>query len=114
MGAVWRKTIPAMATTIVGYAAVRIPLHIIRRDLISPSTIVNRAARLDPGDWILGQRPTGATSGPPTNGPPASLYRYIPAGRFWTLQGIEAAIFLALTAMLVAACLTVVVRSRPH
>ncbi len=126
MGAVWRKTIPAMATTIVGYAAVRIPVHTLRRDLLSPSiktvtgptgkTIVNSAASgLGPGDWIFSQSPTGApTSGRPTKGPPPSFYHYIPAGRFWTLQGIEAAIFLILTAALVAVCLTVVVRSRPH
>jgi hypothetical protein len=122
MGAVWRKTIPAMATTIVGYAAVRIPVHTFRRHLLSPSIktvsgpIANGAASgLGPGDWIFSQNPTGApTSGPPTKGPPASFYHYIPAGRFWTLQGIEAAIFLVLTAVLVAVCLTVVVRSRPH
>ena len=136
MGAIWRKTIPAMATTIVGFAAVRIPIHNLRRHLISPNiktiavtignTIVRRrgpegdtlsamASGLGPGDWILSQTPTGIpTSGPPTKGPPASIYRYIPAGRFWTLQSIEAAIFLVLTAALVAICLTVVVRSRPH
>jgi hypothetical protein len=137
MGAVWRKTIPAMATTIVGFAAARIPIHNLRRHLISPSiktiaagiggnTIVNRAAGqtatnapwpagLGPGDWILSQTPTGApTSGPPTKGPPASFYHYIPAGRFWTLQSIEAAIFLALTAALIAVCIAVVVRARPH
>ena len=38
MGAIWRKTIPAMATTIVGFAAVRIPVHNLRRHLISPNT----------------------------------------------------------------------------
>jgi len=126
MGAVWRKTIPAMATTIVGFAAVRTPIHILRRHLLSPSikavvvptpnTIVNASASgLGPGDWIFSQTPIGApTSGPPTNGPPATIYHYIPAGRFWTLQSIEAAIFVVLTAALVAVCLTVVVRSRPH
>ena len=96
MGAIWRKTIPAMATTIVGFAAVRIPVHNLRRHLISPNTktigvtIGNAIARgtagqratttqspwpagLGPGDWVLGQTPTGMpTSGPPTKGPPAS------------------------------------------
>ena len=138
MGAIWRKTIPAMATTIVGFAAVRIPVHNLRRHLISPNTktigvtIGNAIARgaagqratttqspwpagLGPGDWVLGQTPTRIpTSGPPTKGPPTSIYHYIPAGRFWTLQSIETAIFLVLTAALVAICLAVVVRSRPH
>jgi hypothetical protein len=42
-----------------------------------------------------------------------AVYRYQPAGRFWALQGVEAAIFLLLAAALVTACITVVVRSRP-
>jgi hypothetical protein len=118
MGAVWRKTIPAMATTIVGFAAVRIPIHNVRRHLISPNIQTTAAAsrpRGGPGDWILSQTPAGTpTSGPPTRGAPATIYRYIPAGRFWSLQSIEAAIFLVFTVALVAVCLTVVVRSRPH
>jgi hypothetical protein len=121
MGAVWRRTIPAMAATMVGYAAVRIPVHNLRRHLVSPNVktvhtfIGTRPSTLAPGDWILSQNPIGAaTSGPRTKGPPATVYRYVPAGRFWTLQGIETGIFLLLTAALVAVCITVVVRSRPH
>jgi hypothetical protein len=37
-----------------------------------------------------------------------------PPGQFWALQGVEAAIFLLVTAALLAACITVVVRSRPE
>lgn len=121
VGAVWRRSIPAMATTMAGYAAVRIPIHNLRRHLLSPSIktvttfIGSKPSSLAPGDWILSQTATGtATSGPPTGGPPAAVFRYIPAGRFWTLQGIEAAIFLILTAALVTLCITVVVRGRPH
>jgi hypothetical protein len=118
MGAVRRKTIPAMATTIVGFAAVRIPVHILRRDLIAANIKTISGAlggSIGPGDWVLSQTPTGtSTSGPPTNAPPAGVYHYIPAGRFWTVQTIEAAIFLVLTAALIAVCVTVVVRSRPH
>jgi hypothetical protein len=121
MGAIWRRTIPAMATTMVGFAAARIPLHALRPDLISPteqtvSTFIdNRPAGIGPGDWIIGQSPAGlATSGAPTNGPPATILHYIPAGRFWTLQAVEASIYLALTAAIIVVCITVVVRSRPH
>ena len=127
MGALWRKTIPAMAATMIGFAIVRIPIHNLRRHLIAANakTIAAVAdtrlaqrpwpAGLGPGDWVLSRTPTGApTSGPPTNGPPAATYHYIPAARFWTLQGIEAAIFLALSAALIALCITVVTRSRPH
>jgi hypothetical protein len=95
VGAVWRRSIPAMATTIVGYAAVRIPVHNLRRQLLSPSIKLvgaksARAARflpwppgLGPGDWILSQSSADApTSGRPTSGAPAAFYHYIPAGRF--------------------------------
>ena len=69
---------------------------------------------LSAGDWILGQRPAGLpTSGPPTQGPPGAIFRLIPAGRFWTLQALEASMFTALTSVLVAVCIIVVVRSRP-
>jgi hypothetical protein len=54
------------------------------------------------------------TSGPPTKGPPATVYRYIPSGRFWTLQAVEASMFLLLTIALVGICIAVVVRSRPR
>jgi hypothetical protein len=121
IGAVWRRTIPAMAATMVVYGAVRLPVHNLRPHLLSPtvksisSFIGNKPSGLAPGDWILSQQPTGAaTSGPPTNGPPAMVYHYIPARQFWALQGIEAAIFLLLTAALIGVCITVVVRSRPH
>lgn len=121
LGAAWRRTIPAMATTIVGYAAVRIPIHILRRDLVSPTTktfssfIGDTPAGLGPGDWIVGRAPTGVpTSGRPTNGPPAAIVRYIPSSSFWTLQGIETAIFLTLAAALIAVCIVIVIRARPH
>jgi hypothetical protein len=125
MGAIWRRTIPAMAVTLVGFAAVRIPIHNLRRDFVSADTKSIQAVAgsrlappwppgLGPGDWILRQTPTGIpTSGPPTNAPPAAIYRYIAASRFWTLQCIEAAVFLALTVVLIALCLAVVTRARP-
>jgi hypothetical protein len=127
MGAIWRKTIPAMATTIVVFAAIRIPVHSLRRDLISAQTkkvaagAVAQLAHtpwppgLKPGDWILRQTPAGApSSGPPTQGPPAAVYHYIAAGQFWTLQSIETAIFLALTGALIGLCLIIVTRAHPH
>src|SRR5207244_13207985 len=121
LGAVWRRTIPAMAATIVGYAAVRLPVHNFRPHLLSPNSrtasafIGDKPVGLGPGDWILSHDPLRvATSGPPTKGPPAAIYHYIPAGRFWTLQALEASLFLLLAAGLVAVCLTIVVRSRPH
>jgi hypothetical protein len=121
IGAVWRRTVPAMATTMVVFAAARTPIHILRRDLLSPTELTvskfidNNPVGISPGDWIVGQTSArAATSGPPTNGPPATVLRYIPARQFWTLQAIEASIYLALAAVLVAGCIMVVVRSRPR
>jgi hypothetical protein len=127
MGALWRKTIPAMATTIVVFAAVRIYTHNVRRHLISANVKVITALAdahqskvpwppgLGPGDWILAQTPIHvSTSGPPSTGPPPAYYRYIPAARFWTLQGVEAGIFLILAAGFVALSLVVVTRARPR
>jgi ABC-2 family transporter protein len=101
VGAVWRRTTPAMAATMVAYVAVRLPVHNLRSHLLSQNL---KTSGLAPGDWILSQQPTGApTSGTPSSGPPAAIYRYIPAGRFWTLQAVEAAIFLLLTTALAQA-----------
>ena len=69
-----------------------------------------RSWRLDPRSHPY-RRPNVWAADERTSG---EYLRYIPAGRFWTLQCIEAAIFLVLTAALIAICLTVVVRSRPH
>jgi hypothetical protein len=162
IGAVWRKTIPAMATTIVGFAAVRIPIHNLRRQMLSPTVktftfplaaavrnavtgahdLIPRTglSNLSASNWIQ----QTAVRGPDIDGTIHSrcpnlprgasvhshavttcvakvagineqlVVHYLPAGTFWTLQAIEAAIYLALTAALVAICLTVVVRSRPH
>jgi hypothetical protein len=120
-GAVLRRTLPAMATTLVGFAVVRIFFHNLRRDFFTPSVktvstfIGDKPVGFRPGDWILSQSPTGVpTSGPPTNGPPASIFHYLPAARFWHLQGVETSAFMLLAAALVSVCVTVVVRSRPH
>jgi hypothetical protein len=118
IGAIWRRTIPAMATTMIVYAALRIPMHNIRQHLLTPNVkiistfIGDKPIGLGAGDWILSQTPTGLpTSGPPTNGPPATIFHYIPAGRFWTLQALEAGIFLLAATVLVAVCISFVVRS---
>ena len=127
LGAIWRRTLPAMATTIAVFAVVRIAVHSIRRDLIPAQTKRVAAGAISqlghtpwppgfrPGDWVLSQTPTGTpTSGPPTNGPPSGIYHYIAAGQFWRLQSIEAGMFLALTAALVGLCLVVVTRAHPR
>jgi hypothetical protein len=159
IGAVWRKIIPAMAATIVGYAAIRIPIHNLRREMLSPtvktisfplSTAVRKliggapdilpSTGLSPSNWVVstsvrGPDVDGAIGTHCPNLPRGAaihshavnsclaniagikqqlVVHFIPAGRFWTLQAIEAAIFLVLTAVLVAVCIAVVVRSRPH
>jgi hypothetical protein len=159
LGAIWRRSIPAMATTIVGFAAVRIPIHNLRRHLLSPTikivtfplaTAVRNAVTgapdlvppsgLSASNWVQQTAVRGPSIDGTINARCPNLPRgatindhavttcvakvagikeqlvihYLPAGRFWTLQGIEAAIYLGLSAVLVAICITVVVRSRPH
>jgi hypothetical protein len=160
LGAVGRRTIPAMAVTLVGYAAARLPVHYLRKSMLPQSVrsisfplsdalqnmqrgqLPFPASGLPPGDWLIkstlldstghaASLPTsfaaycpGADAPTRTQLPSACLsklssiklqvvYHYLPAGRFWALQGVEAAIFLVLAAALIAACIVVVVRGRP-
>jgi hypothetical protein len=159
VGAMWRRTIPAMATTIVGFAAVRIPIHNLRRHLLSPTiktvtfplaTAVRNAVTgapdlvpptgLSASNWVqqtavrgpdidgtINTRCPNLPRGAAINSHAVTtcvakvagikeqlIVHYLPAGRFWTLQGIEAAIYLVFAAALAVMCVTVVVRSRPH
>jgi hypothetical protein len=135
IGAVWRRTIPAMAATLVGYAVVRVPLHSYRHYLLparvktvsivlsqqqvaqltsrSSDSLPNVPSGLGPGAWIFGTSPVRIADRAGGGKTMTTTFRYIASGRFWALQGVEAAIFVALTALLVAVCVTVVARARP-
>jgi hypothetical protein len=129
-----RRTMPAMAATIAGYLAIRIPTETrLRMYLIPPIHVVLTPGEMGhvgpvPQDRILGHDLIDAHGYPwaPAGGVPASAqgmpvymaryhlrmrYTYQPAGRFWPLQWIEAGIFVALAAVLLAV-LVVRVRRR--
>jgi hypothetical protein len=129
-----RRTMPAMAATIAGYLAVRIPTETrFRMYLIPPAHVTLTPGQLGhvapaPQDRILTHdlidahgHPWPSAGGVPASAPdmPAYMahyhlrmrYTYQPAARFWTLQWIEAGIFVALAAVLLAV-LVVRVRRR--
>jgi ABC-2 family transporter protein len=123
-GAVLGRTYPAMALTLVGYIAVRVPIAAwVRPSYLPPlrQQLTDFATFQDPGphtwfqnavyqDVATGQTlsfeqalgrlgPTGGGALAP-HGLTGWVY-YQPGDRFWLFQGIEAAIFVALAALLV-------------
>jgi hypothetical protein len=89
-GAVLRRTLPAMAATLVGYAVVRIAVvELVRPHLATPLTYAGPSN--DPGGWVVSR--TG------------DVLRYHPDSRFWVFQGYETALFLGLAIILAAFCL---------
>jgi len=138
VGTVVRRTVPAMALTLLGFLAVRFPVEfLLRPNYMAPVTTVSAfsaTAGPDPrasgrGDWILqgglmdsthhrlsnaelSQLYSAASNGAANTKGGADAYihahgylSYVdfhPASRFWTFQGIEAAIFLSLAVALLA------------
>jgi len=119
VGVVLRRTIPAMALTLVGFLGLRVTLEALRPHYVPPVvTTVAGSVSLHPADWVLdsglqdhlGQdvpfltavRLCGAAHG---GGLDAACLRqhgivhtlvYQPASRLGLFQGMEAAIFLGL------------------
>ncbi len=136
-GVFWRRMLPAIATTVAGFLLVRFVVENYARPYYESARTasVPLAGRADlPGSpWVLSSNP--ALHNHPLSGPirlPAQCagfgdrpqtgqclsrlgYRlittYQPSDRYWTFQFIEAAIFLALAAILLAAA---VVALRRH
>lgn len=130
-GAIMRKTMAAMAATLVGFVAVRLVVAgFLRRHFLAPvKRVYAPLPGVDtnhPGAWVYsqttvdgaGHRVAEFTVGsvcPATPGSTtASLDRCVrahgflnvdvfqPASRYWLFQGIEAAIFVGLTLALLA------------
>jgi ABC-type transport system involved in multi-copper enzyme maturation permease subunit len=130
-GAVLKKTMPAMAATLVGFVGLRVLVaSLARRHFVSPvkSTYVPlpSADVTHPGAWVFSQHtydaagrvvsPFEVPSACPPNTHPttAALDRCIrahgflntdvfqPASRFWLFQGIETALFGGLAVALLA------------
>jgi len=128
MGALFRRTLPAIAATVLGYVAVRMVIGVYARPNYLDAVTTTTAAGVDPnvpsGSWILSQdivEPNGqAVSGPirvpdTCQGPTGkvngncldqlgfrTVVTYHPASQYWSFQWIETGIFLALAAGLVA------------
>jgi ABC-type transport system involved in multi-copper enzyme maturation permease subunit len=136
-GIFWRRTLPAMATTVGGFVGVRMIVELFARaHYMSPVTKI--ASFMGPGsappmgslnissDIMLHGHVLGGAVSPPaacvaarTRGEmDACMQRagytfrdvYQPANRYWTFQWIEFGIFAGLTVLLVAAGLIVLRR----
>lgn len=109
LGALTRRTVPAIVGALIGYFAVRLSVeNFLRPHYLTPISQRLNGANADnylshthAQDWIL-QR---AVFGHPHSTVVDHVnITYQPASRYWTFQSIESAIFLAL-----AAALTVVI-----
>jgi hypothetical protein len=135
-GVLWRRMLPAMATTLGGFLAVRIVVEVFARQHfrtpVTQTTLMTARGEVPPGSWVLST--DLVQHGHVINGPVrvsnncgaagsrdgadscmnALGYRfrtiYQPAGRYWSFQFIETGIFVALAVALVA--VTVVVMRR--
>lgn len=126
IGALWRRAVPALVISVVGYFAARIFVDgWLRQRLVTPLHATWRFAKNTPASlnhaWVLNEGPAG-TGGkilskvaaipcpPGTPGCKAHLpaymsATYIPPSRFWDLQLLELAVFggIALLLLLFAA-----------
>lgn len=131
-GVAWRRTLPAMATTVGGFIAVRLVVELAVRPhymspvvkltgLAEPNT-VPEGAWVRSGDLVLHGN---VVRGPVQAAPPCAAgdpreclerlgYQmrtiYQPAGRYWTFQWIEFGIFAALAITLFAVAIVVLRR----
>ncbi|SEF24881.1 ABC-2 family transporter protein [Amycolatopsis pretoriensis] len=126
-GTYWRKVLPAMGIALVGFAAVRVAIEVLARPRYLPASTLSfppsgtQTPNPASGDWVLSEGvrnaagemvlpdarigpcpPEGCGAGGGAAGPGAyNWMEYQPGDRFWTFQGIETGIFVALTAALV-------------
>lgn len=126
-GTLTRRVAPAMALTLLGFLVVRIGVTVFGRPHFQPAKVFTY--RIDAGpfnrlplhDWQLYSAvrdPSGrilqsmlevfCDGGVECDGLPAGSYNWIlyqPASRYWTFQGIETGIFVALALALVLVAL---------
>lgn len=106
-GAVWRRAVPALLAAFGVYVGVRVFFDSwVRQRLISPVTATWRASAPGPDlsrAWVMSVSPSdrlghtspsirsGCCLARPTHGYMHAVFH--PASQFWTMQGIETAIF---------------------
>lgn len=125
-GAIIRRTVPAMAVTLVAFIAIRVAVYNwIRPNLLPPLSWDTSNLAPNLGDsWYLGQRAVDLSGHPVSDQYyqqllanagvlPGSLADYMrahgvvvlqlyqPEGRFWLFQSMEAALFLILAVALI-------------
>ncbi|MGO9583359.1 MAG: hypothetical protein ACLP36_11165 [Acidimicrobiales bacterium] len=105
VGSMIRRVLPAMATTLAAFVAVRVVIAVlVRPHFMSPvSRLVSLAQgtnALPAGAWLLSN---------PANVGPKTLLTYQPADRFWAFQGIETGVFVVLASGVVALAYRMVV-----
>jgi hypothetical protein len=123
IGAVWRRAVPALIVSIVGYFAARIFMDgWLRQRLVTPMQATWRFAQNTPATlrhaWVLNEGPVGQSGRivskeiaipcrPGSPGCAAHLPShigavYIPADRFWDLQLLEFAVLAGIALVLIA------------
>jgi len=134
-GALIRRTVPAIAATLVGFLAARLSIAVLARPGYLPP-IASRAGFGSSGfasaggsptssDWLVGSMVLSDGSGHPIpsggfcQGPDPGCYsqvfalqHYQPADRFWLFQSIEAVIFIMMALVLLALAYRLVMRMR--
>jgi hypothetical protein len=114
-GAVTGRLLPAMATTVVGFLAVRLVVTLVARDHYLPTetrrfSVAGLALgdstqqwNLLHGDWIRSGPSEGRTGCPAGAAECTETLTMHPASHFWAFQTIETAIFVALAISLLLA-----------
>jgi hypothetical protein len=108
-GALFRRVVPAITTTLLVFPAVRIVTALYLRPLFAVSKNVSPLTGTPPLSYSLGADILPGTAGPTTacanqqdslSCLAAHGYQnhitYLPASRFWPVQGVESGIFLVL------------------
>jgi hypothetical protein len=127
-GAIFKRTVPAMAVTLVAYLPIKIGVQAVRGHYLAPLNLTypfgTDSPRLGSGDWIMGSEVvnrSGAVLGSVgTSDPCRALasrataescavengYRFVdtyqPLNRFWPFQLIESGIFVGLSIAVLA------------
>jgi ABC-type transport system involved in multi-copper enzyme maturation permease subunit len=103
IGALTGRTLVAMVTTGIAYAAIRATVATFLRPSYMPA--LHTQPPEPPGAWTVAWTPSNQ---PGVLIPTSILYQ--PADRFWTFQAIEAGIFVGLAAVLIFATVLVIKR----
>jgi ABC-type transport system involved in multi-copper enzyme maturation permease subunit len=122
-GLLIRRTLPAMATTIVAFMATRIVVQsFVRPHFASPIKLAKALSaengsplRTQPGAWIVsdnvydkaGHLTNNIRCGPDAQGCMSQFHQvltYHPASRYWAFQSYETALFAGLAILLIGFC----------